>query len=341
MANPKYKWEKLESMHAIRVFTTLIPHGKNVYAIGGCDEKGTPINSFEVFDAETKKWTDLDPMPTKRAGVAGAIVGNKLVAIGGVSETQTPLDAVEIFDLEEKKWSKVETLPEPLMGVSVLVRDNKILLIGGMAKNTNPKELFIEYDIEKNQWKQMPPMPNPRYASSAFLINDKIYILGGRQGKLPCLALDVFDFSLDKWESLENIPSKRVFAMYAATDTHIFSMGGLGQPASKGFTNTCEVYNIEKKSWTVGNNMMVKRGDFAIGVCGGKVVCAGGLTNDGKPTKRVEAYDVKKNKWLQLPDCDQGHSSCGYTVTDGKFYVVGGLSGEMGPCPFADVLQVE
>ena len=34
--------------------------------------------------------------------------------------------------------------------------------------------------------------------------------------------------------------------MYAATDTHIFSVGGLNQPASLGFSEVCEVYDIAK-----------------------------------------------------------------------------------------------
>ena len=32
--------------------------------------------------------------------------------------------------------------------------------------------------------------------------------------------------------------------MYAATDTHIFSIGGLNQPANLGFSDVCEVYDI-------------------------------------------------------------------------------------------------
>ena len=43
---------------------------------------------------------------------------------------------------------------------------------------------------------------------------------------------------------MPDIPSKRVFAMYAATDTHIFSIGGLNQPANLGFSDVCEVYDI-------------------------------------------------------------------------------------------------
>lgn len=70
------------------------------------------------------------------------------------------------------------------------------------------------------------------------------FLPGGRQGKIPCAAMEVYDFDEDKWEKLPDIPSKRVFALYAASDTHIFSMGGLLQPASGGFSDACEVFDI-------------------------------------------------------------------------------------------------
>ena len=48
---------------------------------------------------------------------------------------------------------------------------------------------------------------------------------GGRQGTLPVAAFEVFDFTEKKWRKLPDIPSKRVFAMYTHSDTHIFSLG--------------------------------------------------------------------------------------------------------------------
>ena len=48
---------------------------------------------------------------------------------------------------------------------------------------------------------------------------------GGRQGKIPVAAFEVFNFAENKWKKLPDIPSKRVFALYAHSDTHIFSLG--------------------------------------------------------------------------------------------------------------------
>ena len=69
---------------------------------------------------------------------------------------------------------------------------------------------------------------------------------GGRQGKIPTAAFEVYHTHTEKWEQLPDIPSKRVFSMYEATDKHIFSIGGLQQPANKGFSDACEVFDLDK-----------------------------------------------------------------------------------------------
>uniref|UniRef100_A0A2C9M7X2 Uncharacterized protein n=1 Tax=Biomphalaria glabrata TaxID=6526 RepID=A0A2C9M7X2_BIOGL len=80
-------------------------------------------------------------------------------------------------------------------------------------------------------------------------------LVGGRQGKLPTTACEVYDFSTNKWTKLQDIPSKRVFAMYASTESHLFSVGGLLQPANLGFSDACEVFSIEKGDLGVLANM--------------------------------------------------------------------------------------
>ena len=56
----------------------------------------------------------------------------------------------------------------------------------------------------------------------------------------------MYDFAEDSWRKLPDVLSKRVFAMYAATDKYILSIGGLIQPGKKGFSNVCEVFDLDK-----------------------------------------------------------------------------------------------
>ncbi|KAL5014859.1 hypothetical protein ScPMuIL_009129 [Solemya velum] len=335
-----YKWEEFKCMPTPRVFATAVAkNDDNVYVIGGCDQRGQPLDSFEHFDPKKRKWNRLKQMNVKRAGVAAAVIGDKIVAIGGVGSSQEPQSTVEVFDTTTSDWTLVDALPEGLLGLGIVVKDDKVLVIGGMAKDTNPRDSVMSYDVSTNKWKALKPMPTPRYACFPFLVGNKLYVLGGRQGKIPCAAFEVYDFDEDKWEKLTDIPSKRVFALYAASDTHIFSMGGLRQPASDGFSDACEVFDIATKNWKLDcEPLPTRRGDFAIGIVGSKVICAGGLGNDGKPLDVVEAYDQSTDTWIKLKSMHSSHCSCAYTVMNGKLYVAGGLSVE-GPSACMEAVE--
>ena len=68
---------------------------------------------------------------------------------------------------------------------------------------------------------------------------------GGRQGKLAVTAFEVYDFETSRWRRLPDIPSKRVFALYAHSDSHIFSVGGLHEDAQQGFSDVTEVFDLD------------------------------------------------------------------------------------------------
>lgn len=323
-----YRWESLKSMPTKRVFATAVEVDNNIYVVGGCDQKGSPLNSFEVYYTEKREWKKLKPLPTKRASVAAVAVGKKIVVIGGVSESQTPMDAVEMYDIETKQWTQMESMKDGLLGVSAVVKDGKILVMGGMAASTDPKDFFMSFDITENRWQSLSPMPTPRYATFAFLIENKLYVIGGRQGKLPCLAFEVYDFDEEKWTSLPKIPTKRVFALYTTNQKQIFSLGGLNpRPNEGGFTNVCEVFNIETGVWTTGTPMPSKRGDFVASVLGDKVIACGGLGAEGKALNTAEAYDPVSNTWTQITNIPSAHCSCAYILTSqNKLHIIGGLS---------------
>ena len=117
-----FKWETLKAMPSKRVFASPLIHEDNFYVIGGCDERGVPVDCFEMYNTKQKKWHRLQNIPTKRAAPAVAALGNKIVAVGGVAESQSPLDCVEIYDTSEKKWESVEPLGKKLLGISTVVK---------------------------------------------------------------------------------------------------------------------------------------------------------------------------------------------------------------------------
>ncbi|WAR02076.1 KLD8B-like protein [Mya arenaria] len=304
-----FKTESLRKMVYPRVFSSPVIIGNQIYVVGGCDQMGQPVDSFEVYDVNKNKWTSLQNMPTKRAAPAVGVVGDQIIVIGGVGDAQQPVSAVECYNIKDKKWTEMESLPSGRLGISTVLRDGKVLAVGGNGADTNPFDAVSAINVEEN-----------------------------KVGKDPCLALEVFDFQTEKWRQLPPVPSKRVFAMYAATDKHIFSIGGLIQPGNKGFSDACEVFDLEKEEWKIGKSLPTRRGDFAITVIAGKVVCAGGLGNKGAPMDVVELYDVVEDEWSTAPPMPLAHCSCAFIQHGGKLYIFGGLSPQ-GPTNCAEKIS--
>lgn len=136
MTSGTYSWEVKRKMNNPRVFATPLVYGGNIFVIGGCDQTGAPLDTFEYYETAKRKWHNLPSMETKRAAPAAQVVGDKIVAIGGVGETQAPVDAVEVYDTKAKKWFKMESLTEPLQGVSSILR-GMAFFYSGMQKSAS------------------------------------------------------------------------------------------------------------------------------------------------------------------------------------------------------------
>ncbi|KAK2086373.1 hypothetical protein P7K49_035798 [Saguinus oedipus] len=117
-----FQWKRLAPLPSRRVYSSLLETGGQVYAIGGCDDNGVPMDCFEVYSPEADQWTALSPLPTARAGVAVTALGKRIMVVGGVGTNQLPLKVVEMYNIDEGKWKKRSMLREAAMGISVTAK---------------------------------------------------------------------------------------------------------------------------------------------------------------------------------------------------------------------------
>ncbi|XP_074833966.1 kelch domain-containing protein 8A isoform X2 [Carettochelys insculpta] len=247
-----FQWKTLAPLPSCRVYCSLVEAGGQVFAIGGCDDNGIPMNCFEVYSPEANQWNSLPPMPTARAGVAVATLGKRIMVIGGVGMNQMPLKIVEMYNIDEGKWKKRNSLREAAMGISVTVKDYRIYAAGGMGMDLRPHNYMQHYDMLKDIWVSLATMPTPRYAATSFLRGTKIYVLGGRQSKYAINAFEAFDTDTRSWTKFPSIPSKRAFSSFVPTENNLFSVGGLRQGRlyrQPKFMRTMDVFDIEQGGW--------------------------------------------------------------------------------------------
>ncbi|NWX88125.1 KLD8A protein, partial [Nothoprocta pentlandii] len=344
VANSKdFQWKTLAPLPSRRVYSTLVEAGGQVFAIGGCDDDGVPMGSFEVYSPEADRWSSLPPMPTARAGVAVATLGKRIMVIGGVGAHQTPLKIVEMYHVDEGKWKKRNSLREAAMGISVTAKgkanlvpalpwDYRVYAAGGMGSDLRPHNYLQHYDVLKDMWVSLAPMPTPRYAATSFLRGTKIYVLGGRQSKYAVNAFEVFDTESRSWSRFPSIPNKRAFSSFVPAEDKLFSLGGLRQGRlyrQPKFMRTVDVFDMEQGGWMKverGSYLKKRRADFVAGYLKGRVIVAGGLGNQPTVLESVEAFHPEKNKWESLPPMPTPRCACSSIVLRDCLLAVGGVA---------------
>ncbi|NWX34768.1 KLD8A protein, partial [Notiomystis cincta] len=183
-----FRWQCLAPLPSRRVYSTLVEAGGQIFAVGGCDDNGVAVDSFEVYSPEADRWAPLPAMPTARAGVAVAVLGKRILVVGGVGANQLPLKAVEMYNTDEGRWRKRSSLREAAMGISVTAKgkegpasDYRVYAAGGMGSDLRPHNFLQHYDVLKDIWVSLAAMPTPRYAATSILRGTKIYVLGEEQ----------------------------------------------------------------------------------------------------------------------------------------------------------------
>jgi Kelch motif len=83
-------------------------------------------------------------------------------------------------------------------------------------------------------------------------------------------------------------------------------------------------------AWVSGAPLPEPRTEVAAAVVRGEIIVVGGLTADGTPSPRVDAYSTAADRWRRLPDLPIGvHHTL--AASDGRrLYVVGGYGDQLG-----------
>ena len=115
-----------------------------------------------------------------------------------------------------------------------------------------------------------------------------------------------------EWATLTEMTEPRFFPGICEYDNNskLCVIGG-DKGMKKGYSDAVEIFDYQTKKWTSGKPMLKNAGRRSAGCCYWKeknwIVVGGGY--DGQYSKKVEAYDLQKDKWIkQWPDTKLGHA---------------------------------
>ncbi|KAJ7279850.1 hypothetical protein O6H91_01G137100 [Diphasiastrum complanatum] len=144
-------------------------------------------------------------------------------------------------------------------------------------------------------------------------------------------TISMYDVESNSWERLPSIPGLAfgvpLGARCICVEGQLFTLGGRN-PITWDFMS--EVYTMDlratKRSWRKCSHMHTARSGFACVTIGGKILVAGGQSDENLCLATVEVYDLRSQRWEQIADLNLPRNECMGAVIDDGVYIIGGYS---------------
>ena len=175
-------WTELAPMRHARGGHALVATANRLYVIGG--NAGTAnVAPAEVYDPQTRAWSDLPALPVPRNHVAGFEFGLTVCVAGGRSPATARVDC---FDPGSSTWLRAPDLPQPTSGAGATsLEDGRAVILGGQdAQETSIVPQFAQLP-DPTAWTVQEPMLVPRHGFELALFKGRAWACGG--GTLPGL----------------------------------------------------------------------------------------------------------------------------------------------------------
>lgn len=177
-------------------------------------------------------------------------------------------------------------------------------------------------------WSTAAPSPIPRSEANNAVVNNKLYVFGGyiNSSFQATTRSDVYDPATNTWMQLANLPQAITHAGVAVDGDTIYLAGGyIGDPSNPSTAKVFK-YNVTTNTWSQFRALPAPRG-------------AGGLVILGRELHFISGINYQKNadkgdhwvfnldggtSWVSKAPLPNPRNHFGYTVNDGKIYVIGG-----------------
>lgn len=130
------QWDLGEPMFIARDSLATVAIGSEIFTFGGFTEDGgvvRAVNNVQVYNVDTREWSDLTPMPIGRGCLAAIAGGNgNIYTIGGI--TCYTVASVDEYNRNDAVWNIMTPLSSARWYLAAVALDDKIYAIGGMTR---------------------------------------------------------------------------------------------------------------------------------------------------------------------------------------------------------------
>lgn len=213
--------------------------GNKIYVAGGFEPLGLRIrwfmfadwkslNTFYVFDTDTKKWSKAESMPEPRGAGGIAVSENSIWYVGGINQNKIISSSLFKYDLTTQKWSVEPNMPTARDHMRLEAVDGKLYAISGREDDLRKNLTTVEcFDIRTNLWTKKADIPIGRGGFASAVLNGKIYTFGGEYTWTCLDQIEEYDPDSDTWKVLDPMPEGRhgIIAGVIGNQIHLVSGG--------------------------------------------------------------------------------------------------------------------
>jgi len=310
---------------------TLLPDNRVLIA-GGMQRNGIWLNSAEIYDSASGRFSPAGKMLSRRAGAMAALLpSGKVLIAGGTDGSGKSLRSTEIYDPETNAFTPGPDMLAPRAhGVAVLLRSGRVLMAGGCAHGDDDRLASAElYDPMTGAFSWTGSMHVGRGAFSAVALADgKVLVTGGMSGgQLPDVTVEASAEILDPATGRFTLTSPMSVPRYKhgmalLKDGRVLVVGGQSGGAFGPRLASTEIYDPATRSFTRGPEMKYARYKLiqaVVSLKDGDVLVAGG-------GDQPELYDPETNSFVPVsgPKLKGFYFSTATALPDGKVLLVDG-----------------
>lgn len=252
-----------------------------LYIFGGRTNTGY-VNTVEILDLNTKKWTTGATLPHEYTVSAPATVlyKEKIYLLGDGSRN------MYTYDIATDTWAiEVET---PLSGSALTIiemeaYDDSIYMFCGLSKKT------YKYDLKTKAFTQLASIPKTYSDMSIVSLNSKMYCFGGYMMDKNSY---VYDLTTNTWSSTSAIPREPFYPATIRYGTNIYIVEQSGEHSSM------LEYNTENDTWKEASfsASILTLGFSEHFVRDGKVYILGGALTPDTASNKIYTYKISDTK---------------------------------------------
>ena len=270
---------------------TLLVTGE-VLVVGGKRTNDTLLNSSELYDPATRRWThpDTASLTESRSRHTATLLPGGPVLIAGGEGTSGVLNSAEVYNPDHRRFTATGSMTQrrshhtatPLPG-------GKVLVVGGKDPSGAALDSVELYDPATRQWTPLPSsLAEGRWLHTTTLLpGGKVLIVGGRNSAGALDSVELYDVARGRWADSSSLNQAR----FGHTTTWLPRGGVLvagGYGANGTPLQSAELYDPATRQWTLTANMASTRANHtAAFLPSGKVFVFGG----GGGNARAEVYE--------------------------------------------------